>query len=263
MRRSNQFPPGSLNIKLKTPLTKYAIMEIMAEYLSMLELVLGVEEFKLYAYLECIVNGEKQAIYHKDKNAIVSEFTLTSMEKIKNSKLDKVAYAEDLIKEGDDEKIKSILNVLNMNTESCAYETFKDKLMLVPSMVVNDLIERKLHLMEIERERKINEDRERLKKEREKEKGVLKIIYDNKLSEYSCSFDYFKAVYFSSVGFLVSEKQKAKYFLAEGLKSLLESYIGKKVVRLSLKGEDRKVSVIEIYNENGEFLFRTKPLTRN
>ncbi|HBC2926909.1 TPA: hypothetical protein KC499_005200 [Escherichia coli O146] len=262
MRRSNQFPPGSLNIKLKTPLTKYEIMEVMAEYLSMLELVLGVEEFKLYAYLECIVNGEKQAIYHKDKNAIVSEFTLASMGKIKNRKLDEVAYGEDLIKEGDDERIKSILNMLNINAESCAYENFKEKLMLVPSGVVNDLIERNIRLMEIERESKIKEDRERLRKEKEKEKGVLKIIYDNKLSEYSCSFYYFKTVYLSSVGFLVSEKQKAKYFLAEGLESLLESYIGKKVIRLSLKGEDGKVSVIEIYNENGEFLFRTKPLAK-
>ncbi|MCL7103514.1 hypothetical protein MWK01_13470 [Escherichia coli] len=110
---------------------------------------------------------------------------------------------------------------------------------------------------------RIKEKIELREKKLEKDKNILKVIYNNKIAEYSCTFDYFRSVYLSSSGFLSLEKQKAKYFLAEGLGSLLKDYVGKRLVRLSIKGDDGKVSIVEIYDENGRFLFKTKPLNKS
>ncbi|WP_097510344.1 hypothetical protein [Escherichia coli] len=81
MSKNYKYPPGSLDIKLNIPLTKYEIIEILSEYLSMLEITFGIKEFRLFSFLECIDNGEKQAIYDKCDNAIIAGFTLASQKK--------------------------------------------------------------------------------------------------------------------------------------------------------------------------------------
>ncbi|PJI56190.1 hypothetical protein [Escherichia coli] len=254
MSKNYKYPPGSLNIKLNIPLTKYEIIEILSEYLSMLEITFGIKEFRLFSFLECIDNGEKQAIYDKCDNAIIAGFTLASQKRAKNRKINNI-----LSSPHDCDGVQRIVELLNMKSESNPYKHLKNNLILVPSNIVYDVISRNEELIELERNERIKEEREK----REKDKNILKKIYDNKISEYSCTFEYFRTVYLSSSGFISSEIQKTKYFLAEGLESLLDNYIGKRVVRLSLKGEDRKVSVVEIYNEDGEFLFKTKPLNKN
>jgi hypothetical protein len=42
----------------------------------MLEETFGVEEFKLYSFLECYIDSKKQALfYHEEHNCIFIEFT--------------------------------------------------------------------------------------------------------------------------------------------------------------------------------------------
>lgn len=258
MRKKNMFPPGSLSIKLNKPLTKYEIIEILSEYLSMLEITFGIKEFRLFSYLECVLNGEKQAIYHKDNNTIVSGFLLDSMRSANNRKINKILLGGD-----DFDAMKKIDDMLNMKAESNPYEYFKSFLSLVPANIAYDLIRKTEELIELERVERIKEKIELREKKLEKDKNILKVIYNNKIAEYSCTFDYFRFVYLSSSGFLSLEKQKAKYFLAEGLGSLLKDYVGKRLVRLSIKGDDGKVSIVEIYDENGRFLFKTKPLNKS
>ncbi|HDW0680132.1 TPA: hypothetical protein RKZ80_005151, partial [Escherichia coli] len=45
--------PGSLEIKLHERLSKNDILNVLAEQMTMLEETFGVEEFKLYSFLEC------------------------------------------------------------------------------------------------------------------------------------------------------------------------------------------------------------------
>ncbi|HAL2584273.1 TPA: hypothetical protein R6H24_005335, partial [Klebsiella pneumoniae] len=55
--------PGSLEIKLHERLSKNDILNVLAEQMTMLEETFGVEEFKLYSFLECYIDSKKQALY--------------------------------------------------------------------------------------------------------------------------------------------------------------------------------------------------------
>lgn len=48
-----KYLPGSLEIKLHDRLSKTDILDILAEQMTMLEETFGIEEFKLYSFLEC------------------------------------------------------------------------------------------------------------------------------------------------------------------------------------------------------------------
>ena len=48
--------PGSLEIKLHERLSNNALLNVLAEQMKMLEETFGVEEFKLYSFLECYKN---------------------------------------------------------------------------------------------------------------------------------------------------------------------------------------------------------------
>ncbi|HBQ5059137.1 TPA: hypothetical protein L7390_005429, partial [Klebsiella pneumoniae] len=48
--------PGSLEIKLHDRLSKTDILDILAEQMTMLEETFGIEEFKLYSFLECYID---------------------------------------------------------------------------------------------------------------------------------------------------------------------------------------------------------------
>lgn len=45
--------PGSLEIKLHEKLSKSDILNILAEQMTMLEETFGIQEFKIFSYLEC------------------------------------------------------------------------------------------------------------------------------------------------------------------------------------------------------------------
>ncbi|ENY4833863.1 hypothetical protein NMO37_005514, partial [Serratia marcescens] len=53
--------PGSLEIKLHEKLSKNDILNVLAEHMTMLEETFGIEEFKLYSFLECYIDSKKQS----------------------------------------------------------------------------------------------------------------------------------------------------------------------------------------------------------
>lgn len=77
--------PGSLEIKPHERLSKNDILNVLAEQMTMLEETFGVEEFKLYSFLECYIDSKKQALYDHVGNGIVSSLNLDSQDNIENT----------------------------------------------------------------------------------------------------------------------------------------------------------------------------------
>lgn len=51
--------PGSLEIKLHDRLSKNDILNVLAEQMTMLEETFGIQEFKLFSFLESYIDGKK------------------------------------------------------------------------------------------------------------------------------------------------------------------------------------------------------------
>lgn len=58
--------PGSLEIKLHDRLSKTDILDILAEQMTMLEETFGIEEFKLYSFLECYIHSKNSPFIMKN-----------------------------------------------------------------------------------------------------------------------------------------------------------------------------------------------------
>lgn len=59
--------PGSLEIKLHEKLSKSDILNILAEQMTMLEETFGIQEFKIFSYLECYIEIRKSIILQKSQ----------------------------------------------------------------------------------------------------------------------------------------------------------------------------------------------------
>ncbi|HAW2532328.1 TPA: hypothetical protein JLQ00_002209 [Escherichia coli] len=59
--------PGSLEIKLHERLSKNDILNVLAEQMTILEETFDIQEFKLFSFLECYIDGKKQALYINDR----------------------------------------------------------------------------------------------------------------------------------------------------------------------------------------------------
>jgi hypothetical protein len=67
--------PGSLEIKLHERLSKNDILNVLAEQMTMLEETFGVEEFKLYSFLECYIDSKNKSLLScRKRNCIFIEF---------------------------------------------------------------------------------------------------------------------------------------------------------------------------------------------
>lgn len=77
--------PGSLEIKLHEKLSKNDILNVLAEQMTMLEETFGIQEFKLYSYLECYRDNKKQALYHNGRNIVVGSFNLRNQDNLENT----------------------------------------------------------------------------------------------------------------------------------------------------------------------------------
>ncbi|SWU25046.1 Uncharacterised protein [Klebsiella pneumoniae] len=58
--------PGSLEIKLHEKLSKNDILNVLAEHMTMLEETFGIEEFKLYSFLECYIDSKNSPFIMKN-----------------------------------------------------------------------------------------------------------------------------------------------------------------------------------------------------
>ncbi|EPW8685880.1 hypothetical protein ACWQG1_005762, partial [Klebsiella pneumoniae] len=202
--------PGSLEIKLHERLSKNDILNVLAEQMTMLEETFGVEEFKLYSFLECYIDSKKQALYDHVGNGIVSSLNLDSQDNIENtSKLVRKENDRRIVsfdKKLHIEKIEKTVKNLQANNKysHCALTTS-----VVPASSINAIIhseniklqeeKHKSYLIKKQRER---EEEERRAKEKELYERPLKEFINKKIRESGLSEMDFKRTISSSCDYL-------------------------------------------------------------
>ncbi|WP_425591525.1 hypothetical protein [Brenneria roseae] len=107
----------------------------------MLEETFGIQEFKLYSYLECYCENQKQALYHKGRNTVIGSFNLKSHDNLENT-------AKLISKDGNnriisfDKKLdvdKILTTVENIQANN-PYQFLSDNIRAVPASVIKSLI---------------------------------------------------------------------------------------------------------------------------
>ncbi|WP_433917281.1 hypothetical protein [Pectobacterium brasiliense] len=146
--------PGSLEIKLHEKLSKNDILNILAEQMTMLEETFGIQEFKLYSYLECYRENKKQALYHQDNNIVVGAFNLRSQENLENT-------AKLISKEGNNRVIsfekkldvdKISTTVDNIQTNN-PYRYWSNNIQVIPASQVSNIIQNEQNRQQAEKDR--------------------------------------------------------------------------------------------------------------
>ncbi|WP_192459571.1 hypothetical protein, partial [Musicola keenii] len=187
--------PGSLEIKLHERLSKNDILNVLAEHMTMLEETFGIEEFKLYSYLECYRDNKKQALYHNGHNIVVGAFNLKSQENLENT-------AKLISKEGNNRIIsfekkldtdKMLTTVENIQTNN-PYRYWSNDIKIIPASQVSSIIQdennrqqaEKDRLYLIEQQRK-KEEQARKAREKEEYERPLKYFINKKIKESGLS----------------------------------------------------------------------------
>lgn len=175
--------PGSLEIKLHEKLSKNDILNILAEQMTMLEETFGIQEFKIYSYLECYRENKKQALYHQDHNIVVGAFNLRSQENLENT-------AKLISKEGNnriisfDKKLdtdKMLTTVENIQTNN-PYRYWSNDIQIIPASKVSNIIQNEQNRQQAEKDRFYLIEQQRKKEElvrkaREKEEYERPLKY--------------------------------------------------------------------------------------
>ncbi|AYL74915.1 hypothetical protein U3B84_004397 [Citrobacter freundii] len=253
--------PGSLEVKLHEKLSKNNILNILAEHMTMLKETFGIEEFKLYSFLECYRENKKQALYHNDRNIVIGSFKLRSQEQLENT-------SKFISKEGNsrivsfdkkldaDKILSTVENIQNHNP----FRYWSNNIKVVPSSQVNRIIQDEHHRQQeendrlylIEQERK-REEKARKAREKEEYERPLKQFITTKIMESGLSEKDFKKMICSSYNYLTDHTTKSKYFNER--QDLLEKYYNIRLIRYSIKRPDGKVGKVEIYTDNEELIF--------
>lgn len=134
--------PGSLEIKLHEKLSKSDILNILAEQMTMLEETFGIQEFKLFSYLECYIGDKKQALYYKSRNSAVASFKLKCLDSpVNTAKLISKENGERIVsfdKELDIGRISAtVRNIQNHNP----YQVWSEDVSVVPASIINKMIQ--------------------------------------------------------------------------------------------------------------------------
>ncbi|MEE3663214.1 hypothetical protein V2I52_14925 [Brenneria sp. g21c3] len=253
--------PGSLEIKLHEKLSKNDILNILAEQMTMLEETFGIEEFKLYSYLECYRENQKQALYHKGRNTVIGSFNLRSQDNLENT-------AKLISKDGNnriisfDKKLdadKILTTVENIQANN-PYRYWSKDIQIITASQVNRIIQNEKNRQQAEKDRLylIEQQRkkeEQVRKAREKEvyERPLKYFINTKIRESGLSERDFKKHICSSYNYLIDHTTKSKYFADR--QDLLDKYYNVRLIRYSIKRSDGKVGKVEIYTDSGELIF--------
>ena len=252
--------PGSLEIKLYERLSKNDILNVLAEQMTMLEETFGIEEFKLYSYLECYIDSKKQSLYYEQNNTVISSFNFQHHERLENT-------AKSISKEGnkriisfdrnlDADKILATVENIQINNP---YRYWSNNIQVIPASLVKNIIQDEDNRQQSERDRlylisqqRKKEEQERKAKEKEAYERPLDDFIATKIKENGLSEKEFKRQICSSYNYLTSNTVKAKYFINHP--ELSEKYSDARLIRYSIKGNDGKVRKIEIYTDTGEFI---------
>ena len=253
--------PGSLEIKLHEKLSKSDILNILAEQMTMLEETFGIQEFKLFSYLECYIGDKKQALYYKSRNCTVATFRLKGLESpVNTAKFISKENGQRIVsfeKELDIDRISA--TVRNIQTHN-PYQGWSEGISVVPASIISKMIREdiiraqeeqgRLHRFEEQRKK---EEQIRKAKEREEYERSLKAFISSKIKESGLSEKDFKKQICSSCDYLKDRSTKSKYFTERP--DLLERYFNERLIRFSIKGVDGRVEKVEIYTDAGELIF--------
>lgn len=253
--------PGSLEIKLHERLSKNDILNVLAEQMTILEETFDIQEFKLFSFLECYIDGKKQALYINDSNGIVSSFTSNTQHNIENT-------SKTVIKDGgkrivsydksfDADKIaKTIHEIQAFNT----YKYSFNNVTVMPASIINSIIQQeenkrreeedKLYLI---RQLKREQEEAQRRKEREEYERPLKSLIARKIMESGLTDLEFKRTICSSYDYIKSRAVIAKYLANKP--DLLEKYHDSRLIRMSIKNDEGKVGKVEIYDLSGMLIF--------
>ncbi|KHT36893.1 hypothetical protein BV923_17305 [Pectobacterium odoriferum] len=253
--------PGSLEIKLHERLSKNDILNVLAEHMTMLEETFGIEEFKLYSYLECYRDNKKQALYHNGHNIVVGAFNLKSQENLENT-------AKLISKEGnnriisfdkklDTDKMLTTVENVQMNNP---YRYWSNDIQIISASQVSNIIQNEQNRQQAEKDRlylieqqRKKEEQARKAREKEEYEQPLKYFINTKIKESGLSERDFKKHICSSYNYLIDNTTKSKYFADR--QDLLDKYYDVRLIRYSIKRPDGKVGKVEIYTDHGELIF--------
>lgn len=255
--------PGSLEIKLHERLSKNDILNVLAEQMTILEETFDIQEFKLFSFLECYIDGKKQALYINDSNGIVSSFTSNTQHNIENT-------SKTVIKDGgkrivsydksfDADKIaKTIHEIQAFNT----YKYSFNNVTVMPASIINSIIQQeenkrreeedKLYLI---RQLKREQEEAQRRKEREEYERPLKSLIARKIMESGLTDLEFKRTICSSFDYIKSRSVIAKYLANKP--DLLEKYHDSRIIRMSIKNDEGKVGKVELYDLSGTLIFES------
>ncbi|EDY5734598.1 hypothetical protein GQ105_003440 [Salmonella enterica] len=253
--------PGSLEIKLHDRLSKNDILNVLAEQMTMLEETFGIQEFKLFSFLESYIDGKKQSLYINDRNSIVSSFSLNTQYNIENT-------AKTVVKDGgkriisydksfDANKIEETIHKVQTNNP---YRYFLRNVSVMPASVINSIIqqeenrrqeeENKLYI--ISQLKRRQEEEQRLK-EREEYERPLKSLITRKIMESGLTDLEFRRKICSSYDYIKNPSVIAKYL--SNRSDLLEQYHDSLLIRMSIKNDEGKVGKVELYDLSGNLIF--------
>ncbi|EBR4569340.1 hypothetical protein B1Q46_26310, partial [Salmonella enterica] len=134
--------PGSLEIKLHEKLSKSDILNILAEQMTMLEETFGIQEFKIFSYLECYIGDKKQALYYRSRNSAVATFKLKGLESpVNTAKLISKENGQRIVsfdKKLDIDRISAtVRNIQNNNP----YQGGAEGISVVPASIISKMIQ--------------------------------------------------------------------------------------------------------------------------
>ncbi|EGS7807759.1 hypothetical protein I4T79_004422 [Salmonella enterica subsp. enterica serovar Enteritidis] len=253
--------PGSLEIKLHEKLSKSDILNILAEQMTMLEETFGIQEFKIFSYLECYIGDKKKALYHRSRNSAVATFKLKGLESpVNTAKLISKENGQRIVSFDKDLDINRISATVRNIQNNNPYRGWSEGISVVPASIISKIIEVDIiraqeeqgRLYRIEEQRK-KEEQIRKAKEREEYERPLKAFISSKIKESDLSEKDFKKQVCSSCDYLKDRSTKSRYFTERP--DLLDKYHNERLIRFSIKGTDGKVGKIEIYTDTGELIF--------
>ncbi|NRG24619.1 hypothetical protein [Klebsiella michiganensis] len=253
--------PGSLEIKLHERLSKTDILDILAEHMTMLEETFGIEEFKLYSYLECYIDSKKQSLYHGEHNNVVNSMNLRNDHKLENTaKLiskngnARIVYFDKNINV---DKIRSTVESIQKHNP---YRYWSNNIKVIPSSVVKNIIQDQENQLQLERDKlniirqlKRKQAEEQKRKELEEYERPLKSLITRKVMESGLTDLEFKRTICSSYDYIKSRSVIAKYLANKP--ELLGIYHDSRIIRLSIKNGEGKVGKVELYDLSGTLIF--------
>lgn len=88
--------------------------------MTMLEETFGIQEFKIFSYLECYIGEKKQALYYRSRNSAVATFKLKGLER---TDIDRISA--------------TVRNIQNNNP----YQGWSEGISVVPASIISKIIQ--------------------------------------------------------------------------------------------------------------------------